>query len=178
MTRTRLGLFSLLLAANTWMACGTESEGLTSRPPNVVILVADDLGFADVGYRGSAIQTPGIDRLAAEGLRLERFYATPICTPTRAALMTGRDPLLLGLAYDQIHPWYNAGLAPDQETLPRAFQSAGYQTALVGKWHLGLAKQAFSALQSLTIDVGTGYASLTTSRRQRRLVDTRGSLEP
>ncbi len=137
MTRTRLGLFSLLLAANTWMACGTESEGLTSRPPNVVILVADDLGFADVGYRGSAIQTPGIDRLAAEGLRLERFYATPICTPTRAALMTGRDPLLLGLAYDQIHPWYNAGLAPDQETLPRAFQSAGYQTALVGKWHLG-----------------------------------------
>lgn len=105
--------------------------------PNVVILLADDLGFADVGYRDGEIETPAIDRLAMEGVRLERFYAAPICSPTRAALMTGRDPLALGIAYDQIHPWYNAGLVPNGYTLPRAFGEAGYRTALVGKWHLG-----------------------------------------
>ena len=62
-------------------------------PPNVVILLADDLGWADVGYHGSDIKTPNIDRLAKEGMQLDRFYATPFCTPTRAALMTARDPI-------------------------------------------------------------------------------------
>ena len=115
-----------------------ESEAAKRpEPPNVVILLADDLGWADVGYRGSDIETPSIDRLAEEGVVLDRFYATPICSPTRAALMTGRDPLKLGLAYDQIHPWYNAGLSPDAYTIAEAFHEAGYQTGLVGKWHLG-----------------------------------------
>ena len=84
-----------------------------------------------MGHRGSEIETPAIDRLAREGVRLERFYATPICSPTRAALMTGRDPLELGIAYDQIHPWYNAGLPPDAYTIADAFRAAGYQTAAV-----------------------------------------------
>jgi arylsulfatase B len=105
--------------------------------PNVVILLADDLGWADVGYHGGPIATPNIDSLARDGVRLERFYSAPICSPTRAALVTGRDPLKLGLAYDQIHPWYNAGLAPDTYTLADAFRNAGYQTGIVGKWHLG-----------------------------------------
>ena len=119
------------------LAFALPAEATERAHPNVVILLADDLGFADVGYRGGEIETPAIDRLAAEGMRLERFYAAPICSPTRAALMTGRDPLELGIAYDQIHPWYNAGLAPKSYTLPRAFGEAGYRTALVGKWHLG-----------------------------------------
>ena len=105
--------------------------------PNVVILLADDLGWADVGYHGGPIETPAVDRLAREGVRLERFYSAPICSPTRAALMTGRDPLALGIAYDQIHPWYNAGLAPDALTIAEIFAADGYQTGLVGKWHLG-----------------------------------------
>jgi arylsulfatase B len=108
-----------------------------AEPPNVLILLADDLGWADVGYHGSEIKTPGIDRLAREGLRMERFYSAPICSPTRAALLTGQDPLKLGIAYDQLHPWYNAGLSPDAYTLADAFGAAGYQTGLVGKWHLG-----------------------------------------
>ncbi len=108
-----------------------------AKQPNVVIMLADDLGWADVGYHGSPIETPGIDRLAAEGVRLERFYSAPICSPTRAALMTGRDALKLGIAYDQIHPWYNAGLAPDTLTIADVFAADGYQTGLVGKWHLG-----------------------------------------
>lgn len=106
-------------------------------PPNVVILLADDLGWADVGYHGSDIQTPNIDRLAQEGMRLERFYATPFCSPTRAALMTGRDPIKLGTAHSVIMAWDNDGVSPEEHFMPESFKEAGYQTAMVGKWHMG-----------------------------------------
>ena len=105
--------------------------------PNIVILVADDLGWADVGYRGSDIETPNLDRLAQEGVRLERFYTLPICTPTRAALMTGRDPMKLGAAYAGFQPWDNGGVSPAEHFMPESFKAAGYQTAMIGKWHLG-----------------------------------------
>ena len=106
-------------------------------PPNVVILLADDLGWADVGYHGSDIQTPNIDRLAKEGMQLDRFYATPFCTPTRAALMTARDPIKLGAAHAVFMAWDNAGISPTERFMPEDFQAAGYQTAMIGKWHLG-----------------------------------------
>ena len=108
-----------------------SAGGATPKAPNVVILLADDLGWADVGYHDGEIKTPAIDRLAREGVRIERFYSAPICSPTRAALLTGRDPLKLGIAYDQLHPWYNAGLSPGAYTLSSVFAEAGYQTALV-----------------------------------------------
>lgn len=108
-----------------------------ARQPNIVVLLADDLGFADVGYHGGEIETPSIDRLAREGVVLDRYYTAPICSPTRAALMTGRDPLKLGIAYDQINPWNNIGLAAGETTLPEVLKAGGYQTAMVGKWHLG-----------------------------------------
>ena len=111
--------------------------------PNVVLIVADDLGWADVGFHGGPIDTPSIDRLAAEGVRLERFYATPICSPTRAALMTGRDPMRLGVAYATIMPWSNVGIHPDERFMAQAFKEAGYQTAAIGKWHLGHAQQTY-----------------------------------
>ena len=106
-------------------------------PPNVIILLADDLGWADVGYRGSDIQTPNIDRLAIEGMRLERFYATPFCTPTRAALMTARDPIKLGAAHAVFMAWDNGGISPTERFMPEDFKEAGYETAIIGKWHLG-----------------------------------------
>lgn len=106
-------------------------------PPNVVILLADDLGWADVGYRGSDIRTPNIDKLAKEGMRLERFYATPFCSPTRAALMTGRDPIKLGVAHSVLMAWSNGGVSPDEQFISESFKEAGYQTAMIGKWHLG-----------------------------------------
>ena len=105
--------------------------------PNVVILLADDLGFADLGFRGSDIETPHIDRLAREGLTLNRFYSMPICTPTRSALMTARDPMKLGSIYAGFQPWQNGGVSPDEHFMPESFKAAGYQTAMVGKWHLG-----------------------------------------
>ncbi len=112
--------------------------------PNVVIFLADDLGWADVGYHGEqVIETPSLDRLAAEGVQLDRFYSTPICSPTRAALMTGRDPMRLGVAYGVIMPWNTNGIHPDEMFLPEAFRRSGYQTAMVGKWHLGHAQETY-----------------------------------
>ncbi|MDA8815446.1 sulfatase-like hydrolase/transferase, partial [Luminiphilus sp.] len=105
--------------------------------PNVVVIVADDLGWADVGYHGGNIDTPSLDRLAEQGVQLNRFYTTPICSPTRAALMTGRDPMRLGVAYGVIMPWDNIGVNPAEHFMPESFGAAGYQTAMVGKWHLG-----------------------------------------
>lgn len=108
-----------------------------SPPPNVVIMLADDLGWADVGYRGSDIKTPNIDRLAKEGMRLERFYATPFCSPTRAALMTARDPIKLGVAHAVFMAWDNGGVSPEEHFMPESFKAAGYDTAMIGKWHMG-----------------------------------------
>lgn len=105
--------------------------------PNIVIIVADDLGWGDVGYHGSDIQTPHLDQMAKDGMRLERFYAMPICTPTRSALMTARDPMKLGTIYAGFQPWNNGGVSPEEHFMPESFKAAGYQTAMVGKWHLG-----------------------------------------
>ena len=117
--------------------------GFAGSQPNVIIMLADDLGWADVGYHSGDIETPSLDRLAAEGVRLDRFYTTPICSPTRAALMTGRNPIRLGVAYAVILPWDTNGIHPDEHFLPEAFLEAGYQTAMVGKWHLGHAQQTY-----------------------------------
>ena len=97
--------------------------------PNIVIIVADDLGYADPGFRGSEIDTPSIDSLAIEGMVLQRFYTAPICSPTRAALMTGRDPMQLGIAYSVILPWDVGGIHPRERLMSETFNAAGYQTA-------------------------------------------------
>ena len=117
----------------------------TNEHPNVVIFLADDLGWADVGFHGEeTIETPSIDRLAREGVELHRFYSTPICSPTRAALMTGRDPMRLGVAYGVIMPWMTNGVHPAEHFMPQSFLAAGYQTGMVGKWHLGHAQETYT----------------------------------
>jgi arylsulfatase A-like enzyme len=102
-----------------------------------VILLPDDLGWADVGYNGAEIETPNIDRLCKAGLRLNRFHCMPLCSPTRAALMTGRHPIRFGLAYSVVRPWSYYGLSIAEKTIANVFHDAGYQTACIGKWHLG-----------------------------------------
>jgi len=111
--------------------------------PNIVVILADDLGNADLGYRGSDIKTPNIDKLAREGVRLESFHGMPVCTPARAALMTGRYPMRYGLQTLVIFPNHVYGLPTDERTLPQALKSAGYRTLMVGKWHLGHADRKF-----------------------------------
>ena len=108
------------------------------RRPNILFIVADDLGYADVGFTGGReIRTPTLDALAASGARLEQFYAQPVCSPTRAALLTGRYPMRHGLQVGVVRPWAQHGLPLDERTLPQALKEAGYTTALIGKWHLG-----------------------------------------
>ena len=88
------GFLFLAVAATTGISvCGHAADN----KPNIVYIVADDLGWKDVGYHGSDIKTPNLDKLAEDGARLEQFYAQPMCTPTRAALMTGRYPFRYGL---------------------------------------------------------------------------------
>jgi arylsulfatase A-like enzyme len=120
-----------------------SAQVAASERPNIVVIVADDLGWADVGYHGGNIDTPSLDRLAEQGVQLNRFYTTPICSPTRAALMTGRDPIRLGVAYGVIMPWDNIGVNPAEHFMPESFGAAGYQTAMVGKWHLGHAQMTY-----------------------------------
>ncbi len=105
--------------------------------PNIVFILADDLGYTDVGWHGSEIRTPHLDRLANEGAKLEAFYVQPVCSPTRASLMTGRYPMRYGLQVGVVRPWAQYGLPLDERMLPAALKEAGYETAITGKWHLG-----------------------------------------
>ena len=122
-------------------------SGRTAARPNIVFILADDLGWADVGFHGPDIKTPNIDKLAAEGVKLEAFYALPVCTPSRSALMTGRYPIRYGRQYNVLRPGAQIGLSLDERLLPQALHEAGYETAICGKWHLGEFQPAYQPMQ-------------------------------
>jgi arylsulfatase A-like enzyme len=131
-------LLSTWLAAICTFACACAAAAQAAESkPNILYIVADDLGWKDVGFHGSDIKTPNLDKLAAGGARLEQFYAQPMCTPTRACLMTGRYPFRYGLQTAVILSGHTYGLPTDEWLLPQALKEAGYATAIVGKWHLG-----------------------------------------
>ena len=114
------------------------STVVAAKQPNIVIVVADDLGWADVGFHSDRIPTPHLDRIAREGVELAHFYVFPMCSPTRAGLMSGRYPIRFGMARAVIPPWRNFGLDPSELTLPEALAKVGYeQRGIFGKWHLG-----------------------------------------
>lgn len=138
MNTLQFSRFSALLVAAAVLAGAAR---LSAAPPNVVLILADDLGYQDCGFTGSKqIKTPNLDKLAASGAKLDAFYVQPLCSPTRAALMTGRYPMRFGMQVGVVRPWAQHGLPLDERTLPQALRDAGYATAIVGKWHLGHAK--------------------------------------
>jgi len=137
-----ISALALAVVANGFSAAPKAAAQNTPRP-NIIYVLADDLGWKDVGFHGSDINTPNIDRLAQTGARLEQFYVEPMCTPTRAALMTGRYPLRYGLQTLVIPASMSYGLPTDEWLLPQALKAAGYTTALIGKWHLGHSERKF-----------------------------------
>lgn len=133
-------LLSALLLA---VAAVVAAQSAGAPKPHVLFIIADDLGWGDVGYHGGVIKTPHIDALAKAGARLDQFYVQPVCSPTRAAFMTGRYPIRHGLQTGVVRPWALYGLPLDERTLPQALKEAGYTTAIVGKWHLGHFEPAY-----------------------------------
>ncbi|MEL7426492.1 MAG: arylsulfatase [Bacteroidota bacterium] len=141
------GLGIGLLVLSSWTPDPVEVKSRPAVRPNVIFIVADDLGWGDVGYLGSDIPTPNIDALAENGIRLDRFYTAPICSPTRAGLLTGRYPDRYGLRNNVIRPWLDFGLDTSETTLPEVLGVAGYpHRALIGKWHLGHSRQYYHPL--------------------------------
>lgn len=125
-------LVSCLVGANT------ASKVAEVKKPNIIIILADDLGWGDVGFHGSSIKTPNIDQLAKDGVELTRYYTAPISSPTRAGLLTGRYPNRVGIREATIPPWSDFGLDTSEQLLPQMLAEAGYKNrALIGKWHLG-----------------------------------------
>ena len=135
--RNSAWLSGLLVGLALVGAAGCARAESAPARPNIVFIMADDLGSGDVGWRGGEINTPNLDKLAMAGARLEQFYVQPVCTPTRAALLTGRYPIRHGLQIGVVRPWAQYGLPLEERTLPQALREAGYETAICGKWHLG-----------------------------------------
>jgi arylsulfatase A-like enzyme len=128
-----------------WLAASAAAAAPAK--PNILYILADDMGYADAGFMGCQdIQTPHLDKLARGGAILKSFYVQPVCSPTRAALMTGRYAVRTGV-YTVVRPNAPWGLKLEERTLAQALQAAGYETAIDGKWHLGEFQPAYRPLQ-------------------------------
>lgn len=149
-------IISLLLLVLSTTAVAAER-------PNVVIIFADDLGYGDLGCYGSpTIRTPHLDRMAAEGLRFTDFYsASEVCTPSRAALLTGRYPIRSGMCGHRrvLFPNSKGGLPPNEVTIAEALREIGYATAHVGKWHLGIHEGSRPVDQGFQRSFGLPYSN-------------------
>ena len=166
MTKKHLLLLLLIVALQ-------PTTSLWTAPPNFVVIFIDDMGYGDIEPFGSKInKTPHLNRMAAEGRRLTSFYvASPVCTPSRAALMTGCYPRRVGMHEDYTGHWVliprsRRGLNPDELTLPEALKARGYATACIGKWHLGDQPQHLPGKHGFAYYYGIPYSNDMQSKRR------------
>jgi arylsulfatase A len=129
--------------------------------PNIIVVVADDLGYGDIGPNGQTlISTPFIDKMAEQGVQLTNFYASaPNCTPSRAGLMTGRYAIRMGLAAKVLFVNDKHGLPAEELTIPEILKDAGYTTAMIGKWHLGHMPEYWPTLHGFDSFYGLPYSN-------------------
>jgi arylsulfatase len=145
-------------------AAGASLIAAPQRPPNIVMIYCDDLGYGDIGCYGSKIRTPNLDRMAAEGIRFTQFYsANPVCSPSRAALLTGRYPTRTGVP-NVLMPADKTGLADTETTLAAMLKPQGYQTMCIGKWHLGHQPQYLPTKRGFDEYFGIPYSNDMTPR--------------
>lgn len=148
-----------------FMSCSdSESQSTEQRPPNFIIIFADDLGYGDLGtYGHPTIKTPNLDRMATEGQKWTNFYAgASVCTPSRAALLTGRLPVRSGMASNThrvLFPDSKNGLPADEITLAEQLKTVGYGTACIGKWHLGHKEQFLPTNNGFDYYFGIPYSN-------------------
>ncbi|XP_055907085.1 arylsulfatase B [Eupeodes corollae] len=137
-------LLVLLISIIRLQICFTSG---IKQKPHIIFILADDLGFNDVGFHGSAqIPTPNIDALAYSGIILNRYYVTPICTPSRSALMTGKYPIHTGMQHRVLYAAEPRGLPLSEKLMPEYFNELGYSSHIAGKWHLGHYKRVYTPL--------------------------------
>ena len=158
-------------------ATATAAAFAQSPPkPNVLLILIDDMGYADVGcYGGKDIATPHIDRLAREGVRLTDCYSNgPVCTPTRCGLLTGRYQQRFGLEWALAPGMKGYGLLPENNTIARYLKNAGYRTAMFGKWHLGYEPEVGPNRHGFDEFHGLLSGNVTTIRTKRLTTKTTG----
>jgi arylsulfatase A len=142
------------------VASPAAAGSLPARPPNFIVILVDDLGYADIGPFGSTLhRTPNLDRLAQEGRKLTRFYAAPVCSPSRAALLTGCQPKRVLPIPQVLWPGAAVGLNPAENTIAELLQQNGYSTACIGKWHLGDQPEFLPTRQGFDYYFGIPYSN-------------------